>query len=132
MEGMASEGCRTRSRRPSQDGDRRADLDHCRCPHLRVTRTLNVIQVCGLSLRQHSWESKVTDASVIRLRHFPETAHTPWTPSVKQRELTMSTTPTLEHERAAPRLLDAVDALPMVSLAPCENCGSSNVLSTLV
>jgi hypothetical protein len=44
----------------------------------------------------------------------------------------MGTTPTLEHERAAPRLVDEVNAPSMVSLAPCENCGSPNVLSTLV
>ena len=47
-------------------------------------------------------------------------------------ELTMGTTPTLEHERSAPRLVDEVSAPCMVSLARCENCGSSNVLSTLV
>jgi len=43
----------------------------------------------------------------------------------------METIPTLEHESAAPRLVDEVNAPRMVSLAPCENCGSLNVLSTL-
>ena len=46
--------------------------------------------------------------------------------------LTMGTTPTLEHERSAPRLVGEVNAPRMVSLARCENCGSPNVLSTLV
>jgi hypothetical protein len=46
-----------------------SDLDHRRYPRLRVTRPLNI----------------ATDASVIGLRHFPETAHIPWTPSLKQR-----------------------------------------------
>jgi hypothetical protein len=44
----------------------------------------------------------------------------------------MGTTPTLVHERAAPRVVDEVKAPRMVSLAPCENCGSPNVFSTLV
>jgi hypothetical protein len=44
----------------------------------------------------------------------------------------MGTTPTLEHERAAPRFVDKVSAPRVVSLAPCENCGSPNVFSTLV
>ena len=43
----------------------------------------------------------------------------------------METIPTLEHESAAPRLVDEVITPRMVSLAPCENCGSLNVLSTL-
>jgi hypothetical protein len=44
----------------------------------------------------------------------------------------MGTTPTLEHESAAPRLVDEVNAPRMVSFARCENCGSPNVFSTLV
>ena len=44
----------------------------------------------------------------------------------------MGTTPTLEHERSAPRSVGEVTAPRMVSLARCENCGSPNVLSTLV
>ena len=44
----------------------------------------------------------------------------------------MGTAPTLEHESAAPRLVDEVTAPRMVSFAGCENCGSSNVFSTLV
>jgi len=44
----------------------------------------------------------------------------------------MGTIPTLEYETAAPRLIDAVNAPRMVSLALCENCGSPNVYSTLV
>jgi hypothetical protein len=44
----------------------------------------------------------------------------------------MGTIPTLEYESAAPRLLHEVSAPRMVSLARCENCGSPNVLSTLV
>ena len=44
----------------------------------------------------------------------------------------MGTIPTLEHETAAPRLVDEVKAPRMVSPAPCENCQSSNVFSTLV
>jgi hypothetical protein len=43
----------------------------------------------------------------------------------------METIPTLEHKSAAPRLVDEVNTPRMVSLAPCENCGSLNVLSTL-
>ena len=44
----------------------------------------------------------------------------------------MGTTPTLEHESAAPQFVDEVNAPRLVSLAPCENCGSPNVFSTLV
>jgi hypothetical protein len=44
----------------------------------------------------------------------------------------MGTTPTLERESAAPRLVDEVNAPRMVSPAPCEHCGSPNVFSTLV
>jgi hypothetical protein len=44
----------------------------------------------------------------------------------------MGTTPTLERDSAAPRLVDERNAPRMVSLARCENCGSPNVLSTLV
>jgi hypothetical protein len=44
----------------------------------------------------------------------------------------MGTTPTLEHESAAPRLVHEVSAPRMVSFARCENCGSPNVFSTLV
>ncbi|HEU5256762.1 MAG TPA: hypothetical protein VFU28_12275 [Vicinamibacterales bacterium] len=44
----------------------------------------------------------------------------------------MGTIPTLEHETAAPRLVDEVHAPRMVSLAPCENCGSPDVFATLV
>jgi hypothetical protein len=44
----------------------------------------------------------------------------------------MGTIPTLEHETATPRLVDEVKAPRMVSIAPCENCGSSNVFSTLL
>lgn len=44
----------------------------------------------------------------------------------------MGTTPTLEHESAAPQLVHEVNAPRMVSFARCENCGSPNVLSTLV
>jgi hypothetical protein len=44
----------------------------------------------------------------------------------------MGTIPTLEHEIAAPQLVEEVNAPRMVSLARCENCGSPNVLSTLV
>lgn len=44
----------------------------------------------------------------------------------------MGTTPTLERERATPRLVDEVKAPRMVSLNRCENCGSPKVLSTLV
>jgi hypothetical protein len=44
----------------------------------------------------------------------------------------MGTIPTLEHETAAPRLVDEVIAPCMVSRARCENCGSPNVFSTLV
>ena len=44
----------------------------------------------------------------------------------------MGTIPTLAHETAAPRLVNEVTAPHMVSLAPCENCGSPNVFSTLV
>lgn len=44
----------------------------------------------------------------------------------------MGTTPTIEHESATPRLVHEVSAPRMVSLARCENCGSRNLLSTLV
>ena len=44
----------------------------------------------------------------------------------------MGITPTLERESAAPRPVDEVSAPRVVSLAPCENCGSPNVFSTLV
>ena len=44
----------------------------------------------------------------------------------------METIPTLEHESAAPRLVDEVNTPLMVSPAPFENCGSLNVWSTLV
>jgi ribosomal protein L32 len=44
----------------------------------------------------------------------------------------MGTTPTLVHDRAAPRVVDEVKAPRMVSLARCENCGSPSVFSTLV
>jgi len=44
----------------------------------------------------------------------------------------MGTFPTLEHESAAPRLVDEVNTPRMVSFARCENCGSPNVFSTLV
>ena len=44
----------------------------------------------------------------------------------------MGTIPTLEHESAAPQLVDEVNAPRMVSFAPCENCGSPKVFSTLV
>ena len=44
----------------------------------------------------------------------------------------MGTIPTLEHETAAPRLVDEVSAPRIVSFVRCENCGSPNVLSTLV
>ena len=47
-------------------------------------------------------------------------------------ELTMGTIPTLERETVAPRLVDEVSAPRMVSRVRCENCGSPNVLSTLV
>jgi hypothetical protein len=42
----------------------------------------------------------------------------------------MATIPTLEREIDAPRLVDEVNAPRMVSLDPCENCGSPNVFST--
>ena len=51
--------------------------------------------------------------------------------SIKAGSAAMETIPTLEHESAAPRLVDEVNTPRMVSLAPCENCGSLNVLSTL-
>jgi hypothetical protein len=45
----------------------------------------------------------------------------------------MGTIPTLEQDSAAPRLVDdAVNAPRFVSHTPCDNCGSLNVLSTLV
>lgn len=50
----------------------------------------------------------------------------------KAEGFTMGTTPPLVHGRAAPCVVDEVKAPRMVSLAPCENCGSPNVFSTLV
>jgi len=44
----------------------------------------------------------------------------------------MGATPTLEHQRSAPRLVAEVNAPSIVSRARCENCGSPNVLSRLV
>ena len=45
---------------------------------------------------------------------------------------TSPTIPTLEHESVAPPFVVALNAPRIVSQAPCENCGSFNVLSTLV
>jgi hypothetical protein len=74
----------------------------------------------------------ITTPPGVKLKHFPETAAHAMDSLIKAGSASMGTIPTLEQGSTALRLVDEVNAPRMVSHTPCENCGSLNVLSTLV